>query len=80
MLRLLVPKATASGLAPPPPKRRSGGKEATEEDLKGFPAEPLAAYNFVFMLTFGLQSEAEMEGGQRIPRKEDVFEALTSFH
>lgn len=68
-----MPTATASGPG-------SWDEKAAEEDFKGVPAEPLAPRGFVFMLTSGLQSEAEMEGGQRVPRKEDVFEALTRFH
>lgn len=60
--------------APPPPKRGWGDETA----VKGVPAEPLAPRGFVCMLTFGLQSEAEMEAGQTVPRKEDVVGAPTT--
>lgn len=50
-------------------ERSSGDQKETEEDFKRVPPEPLARGGFVGVLTFGLQSEAEREGGQTFPGK-----------
>lgn len=75
-----MPTATSGGPSPSAAERSSGDQKETEEDFKRVPPEPLARGGFVAVLTFGLQSEAEREGGQTFPRKYDVFEALTRFH